>query len=170
MCLECNGYSYEEAMQALDLQITIDGFALMQVQGDGETWCYTIGLLENFGHPELALLDISISKQHKYMDKLVQSIIDNGELSPLAVLELGVECVEVHDNHLRSDLFGRWVARHLRFPRPGEFLQVVPPRSAFCDCHANAIRRLDRPGPLPPLPQVWAPPNRAERRRKGRGR
>jgi hypothetical protein len=98
------------------------------------------------------------------------SLVQHRELPPLSVLELGVECVEVHDDHLRSDLFGRWAARYNRFPKPGEFLQVVPPRSAFCECHANAIRRLDRPGCLPPLPQVWLPLNRAERRRKGRGR
>jgi hypothetical protein len=169
MCLECDGYSHEEAMQALDLQITIYGWALMQVQGEGETWCYTIGLLENFGHPELTLLDVDLEYQRGYIDTLVEGIVEDGEMSPLAMQKLGVECVEVHDHHLRSDLFGKWAARHNRFPTPGEFLQVVPPRSAFCECHANTIRRLDRPGPLP-RPQVSPSPNRAERRRRGRGR
>jgi hypothetical protein len=169
MCLECDGYSHEEAMQALDLQITIYGWALMQIQGEGETWCYTIGLLENYGHPELTLLDVGIEYQRGYIDNLVEDIVEGGELSPLTMMELGVECVEVHDDHLRSDLFGKWAARHNRYPRPGEFLQVVPPRSAFCECHANAITRLDQPGPRP-APQVPRLPNRAERRRQRRGR
>jgi hypothetical protein len=169
MCLECDGYSFEEAMQALDLQITVHGWALMQVEGDGEAWSYTIGLLENFGHPELTVLDMELGYQRGYINTLVDDIVESGEISPLTIMELGVECVEVHPEHLRSDLFGKWAARHNRYPTAGEYLQVVPPKSAFCECHANMITRLDRPGTRR-APQVSRPPNRAERRRKGRGR
>ena len=167
MCLECDGYSHEEAMQVLDLQITIYGWALMQVEGDGEAFCYTIGLLEHYGHPELTLLDVDTPYQREHIDCLVEGIVAQGELPATLMHSRGMECVEVHAHHLSGDLFGTWASRYGRFPRPGEMLQVLPGPGTFCECHTPAMRRLDRPGPLRP---VWRAPNRAERRRRDRGR
>jgi hypothetical protein len=164
MCLECDGYSHEEVMQALDLRIRVHGWALVQVADAGTAWCYTVGLAENHGHPELVLFDISTDIQHQLMTHLVGVISAHGELPEARLTELGLSCGDVHEDHLRGDLFGTWANRYGEFPRPGDMIQIHLPAEAYCTCHATSVRRLDQPGPLPPL---HAPPNRAERRRRG---
>jgi hypothetical protein len=165
MCLECDGYSYEEAMQALDLQIRVHGWALVQVAGDGTSWCYTVGLVENFGHPELSMIDVALEYQRPVITELVDSVKRLGMIAPWVVQSERLTCVEVHADHLNGDLFGRWIGRHRRPLRAGEMLQIVLPPDFYCDCHALQIRRLDQPGPLPGIPRG---PNRAERRRRNR--
>jgi hypothetical protein len=165
MCLECDGYSHEEAMQALDLRIRVNGWALVQVKGDDTAWCYTVGLVENYDHPELALLDVELDYQSKLMTALVEGVVARGELSPLLLLAERLRCVEVHPDHLRGELFGTWANRYGDFPEPGEMVQILLPDDAYCEYHVWAVRRLDRPGPLPP---VLRAPNRSERRRRDR--
>lgn len=157
-------------MQALDLQITVHGWALVQVEGDGRAWCYTVGLVEHYGHPELTLMDVATEFQRQYVDELVESIQQRGTIAPWILVANGVELVEVHHDHVRSDLFGRWAGRYDRYPHPGEMLQIVPPSDAFCACHALQVTRLDQPGPLPWLDSGPARPNRATRRRNARRR
>jgi hypothetical protein len=95
---------------------------------------------------------------------LVDGIVARGRL-PIDLLTLsGLRCVEVHADHLVSEFFGGWANRYGHLPRPGQALQVLLPHEAYCDCHANAVRRLDLPGPLPAAPKYQ--PNRAERRRR----
>src|SRR4051812_43958895 len=101
MCLQCDGYSHEEAMQALDLQIRVHGWALVQVKGESTAWCYTVGLLENYGHPELTLLDLDLDEGSRLMTLLVDGIVARGEIDAGLVRLLGVRCVAVHDDHLR---------------------------------------------------------------------
>jgi hypothetical protein len=171
MCLQCDGFSHEEVMQALDLQIRVHGWALVQVQGDDTAWSYTIGLVEHFGHPELTMIDVRLEYQSEVITNLVEGILANGELSRLSLLAERMKVVEVHPDHLCGDLFGRWASRYGAYPRPGSMLQILLPDDSFCECHIGAVRRLDRPGPmlpLPPLPPVRPALNRAERRRRDR--
>jgi hypothetical protein len=167
MCLECDGYSHEEAMQALDLQIRVHGWALVQVQGDDTVWSYTIGLVEHFGHPELTMIDVKLDYQSEVITNLVEGVVARGELSRLSLLAERLQVVEVHPDHLGSDLFGRWASRYGAYPGPGSMLQILLPDDAFCECHRAAVHRLDRPGPLLPSPPFTAL-NRAERRRRDR--
>jgi hypothetical protein len=153
-------------MQALDLQIAIYGWALVQVGEGSGCYCYTVGLVENYGHPELTILDVDVPFQRSYIDDLVGGLIAEGEVPIGLIRQLGVELVEVHADHLRGELFATWANRYGRFPASGEVLQVVPPAGAFCARHAHLIRRLDRPGSTSP-PRG---PNRAERRRQARRR
>jgi hypothetical protein len=150
-------------MQALDLQIRVHGWVLQQVAGEGEAWCYTIGLLEHYGHPELTLLDVDTAYQRDYIDEVVNGVVALGSLPTGLMRVRGLECVEVHQDHLVGELFGTWANRYGRFPRPGEMLQVLPPPGAFCECHTASIRRLDQPGTVPVARRT---PNRAERRRR----
>lgn len=169
MCLQCDGYSYEEAMQALDLRIRVHGWVLQQVVDDdaGITWSYTIGLVENYGHPELAMLDVKASEQNRVLRLLVDGIVRHGAISDAMVTLERLEVVDVHLDHLQSELFGTWGNRYGFLPPPGSFRQVLLPSSAFCACHADAVTRLDKPGPLPPrYASQERRPNRAERRRR----
>lgn len=169
MCLQCDGYSYEEAMQALDLQIRVHGWVLQHVYDDhtGESWSYTIGLVESYGHPELTMLDVKADEQDRVIRLLVDGIVTHGEMSPVTILAEGLEIVDVHPDHLVGDLFGTWGNRYGFPPPPGTMQQVLLPSSAFCPCHADAVTRLDKPGPLPPrYASQKRRPNRAERRRR----
>lgn len=167
MCLQCDGYSYEESMQALDLQIRVHGWVLQHVYDDhtGASWSYTIGLVEQYGHPELTMLDVKPTEQQRVIRLLVDDVVTRGSVSPLTVLAEVLEIVDVHPDHLVGDLFATWGNRYGFPPPPGTMQQVLLPPSAFCPCHAVEVRRLDRPGPLPPR---LAPPrpNRAQRRRR----
>lgn len=149
MCLECDGYSHEAAMQVLDLQIRAYSWALVQVIDDASSWCYTVGLVENFDHPEFVLMDVDPDLQSRLMREIVEGIATCGELSDQLLRTLGVRCVEVHQHHLRGALFGTWANRYGAFPQPGEMVQVLLPDAAYCDCHASSVRRLDLPGPIP---------------------
>ena len=169
MCLVCDGYSHEDAMQALDLQIRVHGWALVQVADETTSWCYTVGLAENHGHPELVLFDVKRESQHPLMSHLVRLVTSHGELPPAQLAQMGLRAAEVHEDHLCGDLFATWAIRYGEFPEPGDMLHVRLPEDAYCACHARAVRRLDLPGPLPPPPAVPAP-NRAERRSQGRRR
>lgn len=148
-------------MQALDLQIRVHGWALVQVAGDGDSWCYTVGLLENYGHAELTILDVDAGLQVQVANHLVSLIVEHGHVPEIDRRTEGIELLEVHDDHLRSEFFGTWANRYGSLPAPGEFLQVLLPDDYFCSWHAARLRRLDRPGPLP---------NREQRRAKSRRR
>jgi hypothetical protein len=165
MCLECDGYSHEEAMQALDLQIRVHGWALVQVQDDTTSWSYTVGLVEHYGHPELSLIDVDYEYAARLMHELVAGITTRGAMSPWPIRREGLQCIEVHPDHLRGDLFGTWSNRYGRLMKPGEMIQVLLPAGAYCEFHATVARRLDVPGATPSAPRT---PNRGERRRRAR--
>jgi hypothetical protein len=168
MCLECDGYSHEDVMQSLDLMIRVHGWTLVQVEGDDEAWCYTVGLLENYGHPELVLFDVKVESQRAWVEQLVEMIIAKGTLPPHRLAAMKLRIVEVHDDHLRGDLFGTWASRYGEYPQPGDMMQVLLPASSYCRCHAPLVRWLDLPGPLPPPPAAHDPSHPAKRRRTGR--
>ncbi|MDO8389448.1 MAG: DUF4262 domain-containing protein [Actinomycetota bacterium] len=166
MCLECDGFSHEEVMRGLDLKIRTYGWALVQVEDGSSSFAYTIGLVENYGHPKLIAVDVKPELQHALIKPLVDGIIERGR-PPAGLLALGgLRCVEVHADNLVSEFFGSWANRYGHLPRPGQALQVVLPDEVYCECHAHAVRRLDLPGPLTAAPTHR--PNRAERRRHGR--
>jgi len=165
MCIECDGYSHEAAMQALDLQIRIHGWVVVQVSDDDNAFSYTIGLVENFHHPELIVADVDRRYQHELINELAKGIATNGRPALDRPSTRGVSCVGVHPNHLRGDYFGMWASRYGELPQPGQVLQVLLPDRFFCECHASVVLRLDRPDSTPPVGPTL---NRAQRRRRSR--
>ena len=118
-------------MQALDLQIRVHGWALVQVHDDGTDWCYTIGLVERFGHPELCVIDAEVATSAQVIRQLVKGIVARGEL-PAEHRLMGLQCVEVHRDHLRSFLFARWSEQYGHPMRQGEMRRTsaaTAPRS-----------------------------------------
>ncbi|HNJ96772.1 MAG TPA: DUF4262 domain-containing protein [Ilumatobacteraceae bacterium] len=166
MCLECDGFSHEQVMRGLDLKIRTYGWALTQVDEGPSAFSYTIGLVESYGHPELIALDFDAKHHHPLISWLVDDIVEHGRITEARLALGGLRCVEVHPDHLVSDFFGGWANRYGHLPRPGQAMQVLLPDEAYCECHAHAVRRLDRPGPLPPALGHRA--NRAQRRAAGR--
>lgn len=45
-----------------DLHIRVRGYSLVRVEAD-EPWCYTIGLPESYGHPELVTHNLEMDAQ-----------------------------------------------------------------------------------------------------------
>lgn len=166
MCLQCDGYSYETVMQAFDLKVKIYGWAVVQVEDGDRSFSYTMGLVENFGHPELIVLDFEIDQQLGLLNEVAKGIAANGKPALDQPSTRGVRCVEVHRNHLHGDYFGTWANRYGALPRPGQVLQVVLPDGAYCECHQHTVRRLDQPDSTP-----FAQPfmNRAQRRSRRPG-
>ena len=98
------------------------------MKDDDTAWCYTVGLVENYDHPELALLDVELDHQSRLITALVQDVVARGELVTAARPRERLRCVEVHPDHLRGDLFGTWANRYGDFPEPGgEMIQILLP-------------------------------------------
>jgi Domain of unknown function (DUF4262) len=157
-------------MQALDLRIRVHGWALVQVRDDddGTAWSYTVGLVENFGRPELTMIDVDLEHQARVLTSLADGIAATGKVPATVMRGERLQLTEVHPDHVASNLFNTWANLYGTHPEPGMVLQVLLPDDAFCDCHTGVGRRLDEPGPLPPNPFPQRRPNRAERRRRNR--
>ena len=147
MCLQCDGYSYEQTMLALDLTIRTYGWQLQQVT-DTNPWSYTIGLAESYGHPELMITGLELDMQNSVIRKIVDPIASTGSVDHSFLGREGVTLVEVHPNHLAGEWYGTWSNFYGHLPPPGSFLQIVPPNKWFCDCHQHSMPRFDRPGPI----------------------
>jgi hypothetical protein len=147
MCLQCDGYSYEQSMLALDLTIRTYGWQLTQVT-DANPWSYTIGLTESYGHPELMIVGLELDLQNTVIRKIVDPIVETGSVDCSFLEREGVTLVEVHPNHLAGDWFGTWSNFYERTPPPGSFLQIVPPGDWFCECHQHSMPHFELPGPI----------------------
>ena len=79
MCLQCDGYSFEQSMLSLDLTIRTYGWQLNQVT-DANPWSYTIGLTESYGHPELMSLRARLDVQNTVIRKIVDPIVETGSV------------------------------------------------------------------------------------------
>ncbi len=144
MCLQCDGYSFEDVMRATDLRIRTYGWSLVMVEG-ARPWSYTIGLRQSFHHPELVVVDIEQAAQVKLIQWACRDIEEFGSIDDLGARFLGIETATVHDAHLTSDeWFGSWESFYGEPPPSGSFLQLFPPPSWECDCHRGSARRLDR--------------------------
>lgn len=151
-------------MRALDLRVKVHGWSVVQVGDEHAAFSYTVGLVENFGHPDLIVLDVDRAYQYALINEIAKGIATTGRPALDRPLTEGVRCREVHTNHLTSEYFAMWATRYGGLPRPGQMMQVVLPDRAFCACHKHAVRRLDRPYSTPTV-QL----NRAQRRSRGRG-
>jgi hypothetical protein len=166
MCLQCDGYSFEDVMRATDLDIRTHGWHHVLVEDD-KPWSYTIGLRESYHHPELVVVDLDRPSQIELVQWACRSIEECGSIDDIEARFLGIEIATVHDVHLASnEWFGSWHSFYGEQPPSGSFLQLFPPPSWECACHRGASRRLDRADGRPAG-------NRAQRRadmRAKRGR
>lgn len=164
MCMRCDGYSEEEIERHTDLVIRVHGFLMQQVEAD-PSWTYTIGALESWARPELIVVDIDAETQVQLLRAVADGYVTSGEILPSTLELLDVELVAVDEQHFRDGLVAAWEERYSMAATTGDFLQVVPGPSWFCEHHARQVRRLDDPDAAP------APrPNRAQRRARSKGK
>ncbi len=150
MCQSCDGVSEEEIERGIDISIEVYGFFIQMVRGPGDPeWTYTVGLNEQFDHPDLLCVQVKAELQERLTSFIGQAIVEgSGSFNPDDLEGLDVELVPIHPRHLRQDLVATWVDRYMRFPVSGDFLQIVPGPSWFCSCHASQVQRLDSPKPM----------------------
>ena len=171
MCLFCDGYTPDQVHRALDLRILTDGFALQGVDGP-RPWVYTVGLLENFSHPELIITDVRLDRSQPVLRALGDAVVDGGPDAFADLLALGGFTTRaVHPAHFDTSLLNIWSWFYDAPPAAGTWLQVVPPPDWFCTQHRAESARLDEPTPWIGVTMVdddppprRRPPNRAERR------
>ncbi|HEY4333660.1 MAG TPA: DUF4262 domain-containing protein [Ilumatobacteraceae bacterium] len=126
------------------MQILVHGWSVVQVEGK-RPFAYSVGILETLAHPELVVMDMKLDSALSLINYVGGVIRDNGGMADPDVLRLdGISLVDVHAKHVRSDLFGSWEGYYGEPPRPGDFMQILPPPEVYCACHRHAYRRLDR--------------------------
>lgn len=134
MCDICEGASDDELLFGIYGRILRFGWAIEYVYGRdaSDTWGYTIGLTEGFGHPELALAGMGAQTTALFLNSIGQSI-SRGDVPVLGELfrSNGREdlLLEVHPAHYERGTFGMWefYYDHLGVaPKEHRVLEVVP--------------------------------------------
>jgi len=126
----------------------------------GGGWVYTVGLLENFGHPELIVTDIDYEVGGALLNELGERVRSGMDLRTMSADSLGLAHVRhVHSDHFHNDLVNTYFDLQHQTPDRGDYLQVVP-ANAFCDGCRDHITDLSDPLQFPEGRKL----NRAQRR------
>lgn len=142
MCMRCDGYSWDEIDRHTDLMIRVHGYLMIHVEGPA-AWTYTIGAFESWDQPELLVVDLEPAAQQLLTHAVADDYVRDGEVHDETLDLLDVELVAVHESHLVDGMVAAWEERYSMLPQTGDFVQVVPGRSWFCDRHVDLVRRLD---------------------------
>lgn len=164
----CEGASQQELLGEAELHIIHHGWFLQGVLPPPDRpqggWVYTVGLLENFGHPELVVTDIGYERGADFLNMLGELIRDGEDLRDLEGMHGLAATRDVHRWHFENDLVNTYIEMYGEIPLTGEYLQVIC--SAYCGCHRHQVTDLSRAGVVP----GGRPLNRAERRAAARQR
>lgn len=151
MCRMCEGFTREQLNEEARCHIIHHGWFLQGIvpgpDGTGGGWVYTVGLLENFDHPELVVTDISYEDGGALLNQLGELVRRGHDLRTLRRSHTGLVAVrEVHPRHFEHDLVNTYIELQRRMPVAGDYLQVVP--AAYCGCHRHQLTDLSDPDQL----------------------
>lgn len=78
MCAMCDGATHEEVLADTHARIERFGFTLLGVEPDQDhpPWLYTIGLVDNFDHPELSILGAPLGFSAAVLNHWARYVID----------------------------------------------------------------------------------------------
>jgi hypothetical protein len=144
--MRCDGYSWEEIERHTDLVIRVHGFTTIQVEAR-PPWTYTIGAGESWDQPELIVVDIDPAIQKALVYAVADDYVEFGEIRPGTLELLDVELATVDDSHFVDGLVAAWEHRYSMAASTGDFVQLVPGSSWFCDDCEPKLRRLDEVRP-----------------------
>ncbi len=152
MCDICDGATFEESRRFIELTIVRHGWALRGVyphadDPDDGHWAHTIGLLENFNHPELVISDMEYERAGQLLNELGEDIRAGKDITKGN--RLGCEFRDIHPTHLDSELLAAWFNNYGYPPAPGQVWQVVLPGAVFCAAHAVLQTNLGRADHFP---------------------
>lgn len=149
MCRICEGATRQQVLDEARCHIIHHGWFLQGIEAtpgeDDGYWVYTVGLLENFGHPELVVTDIEYREGATMLNWLGEKVRAGFDLRTMRFDELGLADLRpVHPSHFDNDLVNTYIDLQRRIPDPGDYLQVVP-ANAYCDCCINHLTDLSEP-------------------------
>jgi len=164
----CEGATREEVLEEARCHIIHHGWFLQGILGEAGTeggdWVYTVGLLENFGHPELVITDMTYEDGGRWLNQLGELVRDGCDLRDDHPASAGLLAVrDVHPEHFANDLVNVFIELEGRLPAAGGYLQVVP--DAYCSCHRYQLTDLSDSNQFPTGRRR---PNRSERRAAAR--
>lgn len=155
MCALCDGKSIEQLWEDFHGFIRRGGWALQGVEASrhDRPWVYTIGLVENYRHPEL----IAVGDDVRAQGSLLNAIGDHVKQGALFVvgdrLDLGgyeVEFGAVDPSYVSQGLCRSWDAYYDwlgdRPTQEFEVLSVLRPLTEWCQHCDEARRVLATPG------------------------
>ena len=150
MCRMCEGTSREQLLDEARCHIIHHGWFLQGIvpgPDGGGGWVYTVGLLENFDHPELVVADISYEDGGALLNDLGEFVRQGHDLRRLPKSKTGLATIRaVHPRHFDHDLVNTYIALESRMPLAGDYLQVVPDR--YCSAHLGRLTDLSDPNQL----------------------
>lgn len=173
MCSICDGKSFEEVTEEAAERIDEYGFTMQGVEPhDGPTpspgWIYTIGLVPNARHPEFIVVGGKVEVVASLVSQLAHDVLDGERFAvgdtigfdgSADVFRVGA----VHPWHYEHDTFNSWhnLREYGAFEADAlEAVQIVLPRSWFCEAHQNPDLSL----PQSRIVRPASTPNRAARR------
>jgi hypothetical protein len=130
------------------------GFTVVAVgtTDDKRGWAYTIGLVDNFDHPELVVAGVLRRNAGRLVAELGERVVSGLRLdpstSPMLLHEAEVGIRPVHERHLHGDLVSAWHWYHEEVGRwevEPRAIQLVVPDGGHCYRHQTTQPRLDRP-------------------------
>ena len=168
----CEGASRDQLLEEARCHVIHHGWFLQGVLPEpgrkGGGWVYTVGLLQNFGHPELIVTDIEYEVGGALLNELGEKVRSGIDLRTLPADFLGLAHIrQVHPDHFDHDLVNTYFDLQRRSPDPGDYLQVVP-ANAYCECCRDKITDLSDPSQLPEGPKLNRAQRRAAQRRRRR--
>ena len=134
MCDICEGATDDELLFQIYGRIRRFGWGIEYVVGEqvSDSWGYTIGLTEGFGHPELAVAGLEAETTGFFINSIGRAISEGKVPVPGELFVCnGHECllVEAHPGHYERGTFGMWefYYDHLEeAPEEHVVLEIVP--------------------------------------------
>jgi hypothetical protein len=152
MCILCDGGSPQDLLEGFRSRIAEFGFTMVSV-GDGtSSWTYTIGLLENFAHPEFVVTGLDPGAASDVITGLVQRVRDGesftGASPDSSHRGVALRFGDVHRTQWTHGRFAMWEAHYDLFggrPLSRSATQILwpnddgvfPPDRDFCHAHRN---------------------------------
>ncbi len=154
MCELCDGNTYEQVFETMRDHVGAGKWALQGVEPGASSpgWVYTVGLIQNFDHPELVVVNGDLRSCGALLDEIGLRISRGLRVDAGATLDLGgyvVEFGSVHASYLTDDLCASWENYYGWIgarPGPLRALQVAPPLAEWCDHCYREGRCLSVPG------------------------
>ena len=178
MCSMCEGQTFEEAIDETAARIAEHGYTLQGVEPSPghHSWIYSIGLVANFGHPELIVVGLDVSRAADLMTCMADRVVEGKPHEPGDVLchdhgAVHTRIGRVHPGQLRRDWFNWWFSYYLTAGGDAPELRAL--QVVWSDAHGpgpTAEHRW-RHQPLLSAPLTRdRPPARARGRRHPKGR
>lgn len=129
MCAICDGMSWEEYERRTEMVFTVNGWVWTGVEPTASNpgWVYTVGLSENFDHPDLLIRDGVFEAQRDALRFVASAIADGYEGIEALVASSGLRMSTIDASELAWDVLIDWEQRYGRRPDRHEMIELHLP-------------------------------------------